>query len=128
MKHLELRTHSQYWFCINRVIDRSLVVPTICAHIMATPVRSLYHRIFSGIQPTGIPHLGNYLGAIRNWVDLQHKAEQVLYCVVDLHSLTVHQCPHTIKRNILDMAIALMACGVDPDKSILFQQSKVSSA
>jgi tryptophanyl-tRNA synthetase len=69
--------------------------------------------------------LGNYLGAIRNWVDLQHKAEQVLYCVVDLHSLTVHQCPHTIKRNILDMAIALMACGVDPDKSILFQQSKI---
>ena len=53
---------------------------------------------------------------------------KILYCVVDLHSLTVHQRPDTIKRNILDMTIALMACGVDPDKSILFQQSKVSAA
>jgi tryptophanyl-tRNA synthetase len=82
-------------------------------------------RIFSGIQPTGIPHLGNYLGAIRNWVKLQEEFPSVLYCIVDLHSLTVPQHPLQLKDNIFQMAACLLACGVNPEKSILFQQSKV---
>ena len=82
-------------------------------------------RIFSGIQPTGFAHLGNYLGAIRSWVKLQEQCDNVLYSIVDLHALTVPQEPQKLRDNIRDMAICLLACGVDPDKSILFQQSKV---
>ena len=82
-------------------------------------------RIFSGIQPTGIPHLGNYLGAIKNWVSLQAEYPSVLYCIVDLHSLTVSQDPVQLNDNIFKMAACLLACGVDPNKSLLFQQSKV---
>lgn len=82
-------------------------------------------RIFSGIQPTGFAHLGNYLGAIRSWVKLQEQSDNVLYSIVDLHALTVPQEPRKLRDNIIDMAICLLACGVDPDKSILFQQSKV---
>ena len=82
-------------------------------------------RIFSGIQPSGIAHLGNYLGAIQQWVSLQEKCDSILYCVVDLHSLTVPQAPLLLRRNIRSMAACLLACGVNPDKSILFQQSQV---
>ncbi len=82
-------------------------------------------RIFSGIQPSGIAHLGNYLGAIRQWVSLQEKYESILYSVVDLHSLSVPQAPLLLKRNIRSMTVCLLACGVDPDKSIVFQQSQV---
>lgn len=82
-------------------------------------------RIFSGIQPSGSLHLGNYLGAIKQWVQLQDKCSSVLYSVVDLHSLTVHQAPLLLKHNIRSMAISLLACGVDPQRSILFQQSQV---
>lgn len=89
----------------------------------ATPARVT--RIFSGIQPSGNLHLGNYLGAIRQWVRLQETCDSVLYSVVDLHSLTVHQSPLLLKRNIRNMAISLLACGVDPHRSILFQQSQV---
>ena len=83
-------------------------------------------RIFSGIQPTGFIHLGNYLGAIRSWVKLQEQSNNVLYSIVDLHALTVPQEPRKLRDSITDMATCLLACGVDPDKSILFQQSKVS--
>ena len=83
-------------------------------------------RIFSGIQPSGSLHLGNYLGAIRQWVRLQESCSSVLYSVVDLHVLTVHQSPLLLKRNIRSMAVSLLACGVDPQRSILFQQSQVS--
>ncbi|KAK7107665.1 tryptophan--tRNA ligase, mitochondrial-like [Littorina saxatilis] len=82
-------------------------------------------RVFSGIQPTGIPHIGNYVGAIRNWVDLQHKFDSILLCVVDLHSITVPQDPKELRQSIFDMAACLIACGIDPEKSILFQQSTV---
>ena len=82
-------------------------------------------RIFSGIQPSGSLHLGNYLGAIKQWVELQEKCSSVLYSVVDLHSLTVHQAPLLLRRNIRSMAVSLLACGVDPKRSILFQQSQV---
>lgn len=81
-------------------------------------------RVFSGIQPTGIPHLGNYLGAIRNWVGMQDSYE-CLYCVVDLHAITVPREPEQLRRDTREMAAALIACGIDPAKSILFNQAAV---
>ena len=82
--------------------------------------------VFSGIQPSGVPHLGNYLGALRNWVKLQDDGNMpVMYSVVDLHAVTVPQDPSALRENILDSASALLACGVDPDRSVLFQQSRV---
>ena len=83
-------------------------------------------RIFSGIQPSGVPHLGNYLGALRNWVELQNSCDNVFYSIVDLHALTVLQAPFLLKKNIREMAMCLLACGVDPNRSILFQQSKAN--
>ena len=82
------------------------------------------HRIFSGIQPSGVPTLGNYLGAVRNWVDLQTDHD-CLYCVVDLHAITQPHDPKTLAAATRDMAAALLACGVDPVKHILFNQSAV---
>ncbi len=81
-------------------------------------------RVFSGIQPTGIPTLGNYLGAIRNWVKLQEDHE-CIYCVVDLHAITTWQDPKTLHQQTLEMTAVLLACGVDPSKHILFTQSAV---
>ncbi|XP_036966388.1 tryptophan--tRNA ligase, mitochondrial [Acanthopagrus latus] len=83
-------------------------------------------RVFSGIQPTGVPHLGNYLGALENWVALQNQYPSVLYSIVDLHSITQPQDPADLRRNILDMAASLLACGIDPERALLFQQSQVS--
>ncbi|XP_048509899.1 tryptophan--tRNA ligase, mitochondrial isoform X2 [Athalia rosae] len=82
-------------------------------------------RIFSGIQPTGAVHLGNYLGAIQRWVDLQNSNHDVLYSIVDMHSITLPQDPKELKNNILEITATLLACGIDPEKSILFQQSTV---
>jgi tryptophanyl-tRNA synthetase len=81
-------------------------------------------RVFSGIQPTGIPTLGNYLGAIRNWVQLQEDHE-CIYCVVDLHAITTWQDPTTLRQQTLEMTAVLLACGVDPSRHILFTQSAV---
>jgi tryptophanyl-tRNA synthetase len=81
-------------------------------------------RVFSGIQPTGNLHLGNYLGAIRKWVTMQD-AHECIYCVVDLHAITVAQDPATLRNGIREMAAALIASGIDPDRAILFQQSQV---
>ena len=81
-------------------------------------------RVFSGIQPTGNLHLGNYLGAIRKWVTMQD-AHECIYCVVDLHAITVAQDPTTLRNGIREMAAALIASGIDPDRAILFQQSQV---
>ncbi|XP_068428934.1 tryptophan--tRNA ligase, mitochondrial [Clinocottus analis] len=83
-------------------------------------------RVFSGIQPTGVPHLGNYLGALENWVGLQNRFPSVLYSIVDLHSVTQPQDPQRLRTNILDMAASLLACGIDPERAVLFQQSQVS--
>lgn len=82
-------------------------------------------RIFSGIQPTGNLHLGNYLGAIQNWVKLQNDYE-CLFCIVDLHAITVPQDPATLRQSIRQTAAAYIASGIDPKKSIIFQQSAVS--
>jgi tryptophanyl-tRNA synthetase len=81
-------------------------------------------RIFSGIQPSGVPTLGNYLGAVRNWVALQADHE-CLFCVVDLHALTQWQDPAQLAAQTREMAAALLACGIDPDRHILFHQSAV---
>jgi len=81
-------------------------------------------RIFSGIQPSGIPHLGNYLGAVRNWVALQANHE-CLYCVVDLHAITVWQDPAALAQQTRELAASLIASGIDPQAHILFHQSAV---
>ena len=83
-------------------------------------------RIFSGIQPTGIPTLGNYLGAVRNWVKLQDDHD-CIYCAVDLHAITVAHDPKTLAQATREMVAALIACGVDPARSILFHQSAVTA-
>lgn len=81
-------------------------------------------RVFSGIQPTGDTHLGNYLGAIRNWVADQHEHDS-FYCIVDLHAITIPQDPHELRRKTLHMAAILIACGLDPEVCTLFVQSHV---
>ena len=85
---------------------------------------SNFNRILSGIQPTGNLHLGNYLGAIRNWVKLQQDYE-CLYMLADLHAITVPQEPAKLRAHIRESAAALIACGVNPDKSAIFAQSAV---
>jgi len=81
-------------------------------------------RIFSGVQPTHGLHLGNYLGAIRNWADLQADYD-CIYCIVDLHALTTVHDPQAMHANTREVAAALLACGIDPKRSILFVQSNV---
>jgi tryptophanyl-tRNA synthetase len=93
------------------------------APINERPITAM-HRILSGIQPTGIATLGNYLGAIRNWVALQQEHE-CLYCVVDLHAITEWQEPQELTRQTREMTAVLLACGIDPHKHILFLQSAV---
>ncbi|MCP4922447.1 MAG: tryptophan--tRNA ligase [bacterium] len=82
-------------------------------------------RILSGVQPTGNLHLGNYLGAIRNWVRLQ-KDHESLFCIVDLHALTMPQDPEELRRSTLEVAATYLACGIDPKTSSIFVQSAVS--
>ena len=79
-------------------------------------------RIFSGVQPTGNLHLGNYLGAVRNWVRLQEQYE-CLFCIVDLHAITVWQDPEALRKSTREVAAAMLAAGVDAQKHILFVQS-----
>lgn len=81
-------------------------------------------RVFSGIQPTGLLHIGNYLGAIRNWVELQGQYDSV-FCIVDYHSVTIPYDPDTLGERVLDTAATLIAAGVDPQRCILFVQSQV---
>lgn len=83
-------------------------------------------RIFSGIQPSGVPQLGNYLGAIRNWVNLQADHECV-FCLVDMHAITVWQDPAKLRDHTLTQAAILLASGIDAEKHILFNQSAVSA-
>jgi tryptophanyl-tRNA synthetase len=85
-------------------------------------------KIFSGVQPTGNLHLGNYLGAIKNFVKLQNEIEnECIFCVVDLHAITVKQDPKELKKNIRETAATFIASGIDPVKSIIFNQSMVSA-
>ena len=83
-------------------------------------------KIFSGVQPTGNLHLGNYLGAIKNFVDLNKEVKnECIFCVVDLHAITVKQNPKELRNNILETVATFIASGIDPIKSIIFNQSKV---
>jgi tryptophanyl-tRNA synthetase len=84
--------------------------------------------IFSGIQPTGVPHLGNYLGALKRWVRLQDTADRdttLLFCSVDLHAITVPQSPAVLATHRRQCLASLLAIGLDPKKSIIFHQSAV---
>jgi tryptophanyl-tRNA synthetase len=85
-------------------------------------------KIFSGVQPTGNLHLGNYLGAIKNFVKLNNDSENnCVFCVVDLHAITVSQDPKELKNNIRETVASFLASGIDPKKSIIFNQSQVSA-
>ncbi len=85
-------------------------------------------KIFSGVQPTGNLHLGNYLGAIKNFVKLDNENEnKCIFCVVDLHAITVNQDPKELRNNIRETVATFIASGIDPEKSIIFNQSKVSA-
>ena len=81
--------------------------------------------VFSGVQPTGNLHLGNYLGALKNFVSLQ-KGMECIYCVVDLHAITTFQNPMELKSNVLETVASFLATGLDPNKSVIFNQSSVS--
>ncbi len=83
-------------------------------------------RVFSGVQPTGALHLGNWLGAIRNWVDLQ-KTHETFFCVVDLHAITTPHNPKELSENTLSTAALYMACGIDPELCTIFIQSHISA-
>ena len=85
-------------------------------------------KIFSGVQPTGNLHLGNYLGAIKNFVSLNNNDEnECIFCVVDLHAITVSQDPAILRENIRETVATFIASGIDPKKSIIFNQSRVSA-
>ena len=85
-------------------------------------------KIFSGVQPTGNLHLGNYLGAIKNFVELNNEKEnECIFCVVDLHAITVKQDPKVLKNNIRETVATFVASGIDPKKSIIFNQSRVTA-
>ena len=85
-------------------------------------------RVFSGVQPTGNLHLGNYLGAVKRFVELQEAGEaETIYCMVDLHAITTWQDPEALRRATRELAAAFIACGLDPSRSILFNQSRVAA-
>lgn len=92
--------------------------------------KSLRPRVvFSGIQPTGIPHLGNYVGALRQWVQLQQREPtdtKLIYSIVDLHAITTPQSPEKLKQWKRESLAALLAIGIDPERSTIFYQSSVS--
>lgn len=96
---------------------------------VSTPVAESHHarRVFSGVQPTGNLHLGNYLGAVKRFVQLQDEWDcETLYCMVDLHALTVNPNPAELMQATRELTCAFIACGLDPEKSILFNQSQVA--
>jgi len=81
-------------------------------------------RVFSGVQPPGNLHIGNYLGALKSWVKIQYDYE-CIYCIVDLHAITVHQEPAELRKKIRETAALFLASGIDPKQSIVMVQSSV---
>ena len=81
-------------------------------------------RVFSGVQPSGSLHIGNYLGAIKNFVEVQNQFDSI-FCIVDLHAITVWQDPEVLSENIIEVAAAYLASGIDPDKATIFVQSQI---
>ena len=86
--------------------------------------KNLKDRVFSGVQPTGSLHIGNYLGAIKNFVNVQNDYDSI-FCIVDLHAITVWQDPNILSENIYEVAAAYIASGIDPKKATIFVQSQV---
>src|SRR6187431_2836240 len=91
----------------------------------STSAPTFKERVFSGVQPTGNLHLGNYLGAVKKFVEMQNRYD-CIYCVVDLHAITVWQDPKELPKAIREVTAAFIACGIDPKKHIVFNQSQVS--
>jgi len=81
--------------------------------------------LFSGVKPTNTPHIGNYIGALKQWADIQHRY-RCAFCIVDLHAITVPQDPKTLRQNTLDIAATYLAIGLDPKRSMIFVQSEVA--
>jgi tryptophanyl-tRNA synthetase len=103
----------------------TLPLPASCVTLLGeSEPFSMKKRVFSGARPTGRLHIGNYLGAIQNWVALQDEYDCV-YCIVDIHALTSMTDTSELQQNIMEMALDWMACGIDPERSIVFVQSKV---
>jgi tryptophanyl-tRNA synthetase len=100
-------------------------VPVSCAFAKIRPMHEK-RRVFSGIQPSGTPHLGTYLGALKNWVSIQDEYD-CYYCVVDLHAITVPQDPKVLRHNVRELAAIFLAVGLDPERSVIFRQSRVSA-
>lgn len=128
---LSLRTGASHWSLCEGTLSaccRSPAFRSISSDTSNTPPGPPGRAIFSGIQPSGIPHLGNYLGALQPWVRLQteRKANDVLrFSVVDLHALTVPQEPDRLEQGRWETYIALLAIGLDPKISCIFFQSEV---
>ncbi len=81
--------------------------------------------VFSGVQPSGNLHLGNYVGAIRQWINLQKREDlELIFCIVDLHAITVPQDPNVLRQKSLELAALYLACGLDPSRSKIFIQSE----
>jgi tryptophanyl-tRNA synthetase len=93
-------------------------------NLVKIKLKTMNKRIFSGVQPSGNLHIGNYLGAIKNWVKLQNDYDSI-FCVVDLHAITVPQNPEELQKKILEIAKIYLACGINPKKSAVFIQSHV---
>src|SRR4051794_28826387 len=102
--------------------DKSREGRSIVARPMASTGKT---SIFSGIQPTGRKHLGNYIGAIRQYVEGQDRADPAIYCIVDLHAITVEYDPAELRERLYDTTALLLAAGLDPARCILFRQSDV---
>jgi tryptophanyl-tRNA synthetase len=83
-------------------------------------------RVFSGIQPSGNLHLGNYLGALKRFVETQEQGIETVYCMVDMHAITVWQDPARLARATRELCAGFIAAGIDPERSILFNQSQVA--
>src|SRR6185436_3705813 len=97
--------------------------PSLAPHFRRSYLPSM-PRIFSGIQPSGELHIGNYLGAVKNWVALQHQSESI-FCIVDYHAIMTAYDPAVFKKRRLDMAVSLLAAGLDPNTCTVFVQSDV---
>jgi tryptophanyl-tRNA synthetase len=110
--------------CADNRLDQRRVAAITGAAILA--LRGKMNRIFSGIQPTGNLHLGNYLGAIRNWVILQ-KDYECIFCIVDLHALTQPQDPAELRASTREVTAAYIAAGIDPERCTIFNQSMISA-
>ncbi len=91
------------------------------------PAQSFTPRVFSGIQPSGDLTLGNYLGALKRFVEMQDDGIETIYCIVDLHAITVWQDPATLRKATRELTAGFIACGIDPERSILFNLSQVSA-